>query len=122
MIKKNRNKSRERIKQHIKKTIYGTLDKPRLAVYRSLKYLYAQLIDDEKGNTLAFVSSRSKEMKEQLAGAKGTIAKAKIVGLTLAKKALEKNIKTVVFDRGGYRYHGKVKAIADGAREGGLKF
>jgi large subunit ribosomal protein L18 len=122
MIKKNRNKSRERIKQHIKKTIYGTLDKPRLAVYRSLKYLYAQLIDDEKGNTLAFVSSRSKEMKEQLAGAKGNIAKAKIVGLTLAKKALEKNIKTVVFDRGGYRYHGKVKAIADGAREGGLKF
>jgi len=115
MIKKNRNKSRERIKQHIKKTIYGTLEKPRLAVYRSLKHLYAQLIDDEKGNTLAFVSSRSKEMK-------GNIAKAKIVGLTLAKKALEKNIKTVVFDRGGYRYHGKVKAIADGAREGGLKF
>jgi large subunit ribosomal protein L18 len=122
MIKKNRNKSRERIKQHIKKTIYGTLEKPRLAVYRSLKHLYAQLIDDEKGNTLAFVSSRSKEMKEQLTQAKGNIAKAKIVGLTLAKKALEKNIKTVVFDRGGYRYHGKVKAIADGAREGGLKF
>jgi large subunit ribosomal protein L18 len=122
MIKKNRNKSRERIKQHIKKTIYGTFEKPRLAVYRSLKHLYAQLIDDEKGNTLAFVSSRSKEMKDQLAQAKGNIAKAKIVGLTLAKKALEKNIKTVVFDRGGYRYHGKVKAIADGAREGGLKF
>jgi large subunit ribosomal protein L18 len=122
MIKKNRNKSRERIKQHIKKTIYGTLEKPRLAVYRSLKHLYAQLIDDEKGNTLAFVSSRSKEMKEQLTQTKGNIAKAKIVGLTLAKKALEKNIKTVVFDRGGYRYHGKVKAIADGAREGGLKF
>lgn len=122
MIKKNRNKSRERIKQHIKKTIYGTLEKPRLAVYRSLKHLYAQLIDDEKGNTLAFVSSRSKEMKDQLAQAKGNIAKAKIVGLILAKKALGKNIKTVVFDRGGYRYHGKVKAIADGAREGGLKF
>ena len=122
MIKKNRNKSRERIKQHIKKTIYGTLEKPRLAVYRSLKHLYAQLIDDAKGNTLAFVSSRSKEMKDQLAQAKGNIAKAKIVGSTLAKKALEKNIKTVVFDRGCYRYHGKVKAIADGAREGGLKF
>jgi large subunit ribosomal protein L18 len=122
MIKKDRYKNRERIKQHIKKSIYGTLEKPRLAVYRSLKHLYAQLIDDEKGNTLIFVSTRSKEIKDQLSSVKGRIQQAKIVGKNLAQKALEKKIKTVVFDRGGYKYHGKVKALADGAREGGLKF
>jgi large subunit ribosomal protein L18 len=122
MIKKNRNKSRERIKHHIKKTIYGTQEKPRLAVYRSLKHLYAQLIDDEKGNTIVFASTRSKETKELFDKAKSNIERAKIVGIALAKKALEKNIKTIVFDRGGYQYHGKIKALADGAREGGLKF
>lgn len=122
MIKKNRNKSRERIKQHIKKTLYGTGERPRLAVYRSLKHLYAQLIDDEKGNTIAFISSRSKEIQEQLSQTKNNLEKAKIVGMSLAKKALNKNITTAVFDRAGYKYHGKIKAIADGAREGGLKF
>jgi large subunit ribosomal protein L18 len=122
MIKKDRTKKRNKIKKHIKKTISGTPEKPRLAVYRSLKHLYAQLIDDTKGNTIAYVSTRSKEVVEDLKDKKGRIGQAKIVGLKLAKKALEKNIQQVVFDRSGYKYHGKVKAIADGAREGGLVF
>ncbi|MBU1299547.1 MAG: 50S ribosomal protein L18 [Bacteroidetes bacterium] len=122
MIKKDRTKKRNKIKKHIKKTISGTTEKPRLAVYRSLKHLYAQLIDDTKGNTIAYVSTRSKEVVEDLKDKKGRIEQAKIVGLKLAKKALEKNIQQVVFDRSGYKYHGKVKAIADGAREGGLVF
>lgn len=122
MIKKDRTQKRNKIKKHIKKTISGTNEKPRLAVYRSLKHLYAQLIDDTKGNTIAYVSTRSKEVVEELKDKKGRIEQAKIVGLKLAKKALEKNIQQVVFDRSGYKYHGKVKAIADGAREGGLVF
>ncbi len=122
MIKKDRTKKRNKIKKHIKKTITGTNEKPRLTVYRSLKHLYAQLIDDTKGKTIAYVSTRSKEVAEVLKGKKGRIEQAKIVGLNLAKKALQKNIKQVVFDRSGYKYHGKVKAIADGAREGGLVF
>ncbi len=122
MIKKDRTKKRNKIKKHIKKTITGTNEKPRLTVYRSLKHLYAQLIDDTKGKTIAYVSTRSKDVAEVLKGKKGRIEQAKIVGLNLAKKALQKNIKQVVFDRSGYKYHGKVKAIADGAREGGLVF
>lgn len=122
MIKKDRKKVRNRIKKHIKKNLYGTPHKPRLAVFRSLKHLYAQIIDDTKGSTLAYVSTLSKEVKSQIEDKKGRLAKAKVVGELLAKKALEKNIKYVVFDRSGYKYHGTVRAIAEGARDGGLLF
>lgn len=122
MIDRSKFKKRDRIKKHIRKKIFGTHERPRLSVYRSLKHLYAQIIDDTKGHTLAFVSTKSKDLQEELSNVKSNIEKAKIVGKHLAKLALEKNITKVVFDRSGYRYHGKVKAIAEGAREGGLQF
>ena len=121
MIKRNNN-SRLRSKIKIKKTINGTPERPRLSVYRSLKNVYAQLIDDSTGKTVASASSLNKELKEDLEKAKGKIAKSKIIGSFIAKKAIEQNITSVVFDRNGYRYHGRVQAIAEGAREGGLKF
>jgi large subunit ribosomal protein L18 len=121
MFKKDYNK-REKIKVRIRKKIFGTAEKPRLSVYRSLNQIYAQLIDDDKGVTLASASSLSKEISEQIKSTKGKIEKSKIVGNLIAKIALEKNITEVVFDRNGFRYHGRVKALADGAREGGLKF
>ncbi len=122
MITNRRKEKRARLKQHIRLTITGTTDKPRLAVYRSLKHVYVQLIDDSTGRTLLSVSDISKELKGEFGEAKGQIEKGKRVGMMAARKALEKNVKKVVFDRGGYLYHGAVKAIADGAREGGLKF
>lgn len=122
MINKAKLKNRDRIRKHIRKTISGTPECPRLSVYRSLKHIYAQLIDDTKGNTLVFVSTRSKDLKDSIKEIKSKNAQAKLVGIHLAKKAIENKIQNVVFDRGGFRYHGNVKAIADGAREGGLKF
>jgi large subunit ribosomal protein L18 len=122
MITNRRKEKRSRLKNHIRLTLSGTTDKPRLAVYRSLKHLYVQLIDDSTGRTLLSVSDLSKEFKAEFGGAKGQIERGKKVGLVAARKALEKNVKKVVFDRGGYLYHGAVKAIADGAREGGLQF
>jgi large subunit ribosomal protein L18 len=121
MIKKNKN-IRLRSKIKIRKKISGIQEKPRLTVYRSLNNVYAQLIDDSKGDTLVSASTLSKELTDDLKNTKGKISKGKMVGLLIAKKALEKNISQVVFDRNGYRYHGRIKAIADGAREGGLKF
>ncbi len=121
MIKKNKN-IRLRSKIKIRRKISGLADKPRLTVYRSLNNMYVQLIDDSDGNTLVTASTLSKDLKEELKNSKGKISKSKMVGKLVAKKALEKNISQVVFDRNGYRYHGRVKAIADGAREGGLKF
>jgi large subunit ribosomal protein L18 len=114
--------TRNRAKIKIRKRIEGSEQKPRLAVYRSLNNIYAQLIDDSTGNTIVAVSSLSKELQSELKSAKGKIDKSKLVGSLLAKKALEKNVKNVVFDRSGYRYHGRVKAVAEGARKGGLKF
>ena len=114
--------TRDRAKIKIRKRIEGSKEKPRLAVYRSLNNIYAQLIDDSTGNTIVAVSSLSKDLQSDLKSAKGKIDKSKLVGAFLAKKALEKNVKNVVFDRSGYKYHGRVKAIADGAREGGLVF
>jgi len=114
--------TRDRAKIKIRKRIEGSGQKPRLAVYRSLNNIYAQLIDDSTGNTIVAVSSLSKDLQADLKSAKGKIDKSKLVGSLLAKKALEKNVKNVVFDRSGYKYHGRVKAIADGAREGGLVF
>lgn len=109
---------RQRIKYRIKKTVSGTAQKPRLAVFRSNSEIYAQIIDDTKGVTLVAASSRDKDLK-----ASGTkTEKAKQVGEAIAKKALAVGIETISFDRGGYLYHGRVKSLAEGAREGGLKF
>ncbi len=122
MINKNATLRRKKIQQHIRKRITGTTERPRLSVYRSLNNIFGQIIDDTTGTTLAAASSLSKELQEEIKAAKSKVSKSVIVGKLLAKKALEKNIKHVVFDRGGYLYHGRVKAFADGAREGGLKF
>jgi large subunit ribosomal protein L18 len=119
-MKKKTSRDRSRIK--IRKKISGTPERPRLSVFRSLDNIYAQIIDDTTGNTLVSVSSLNKEAKADLVSVKGKINKSKMIGNLIAKKALEKNIKTVVFDRSGFRYHGRVKALADGAREGGLVF
>ncbi len=113
--------NRARIKMRIRKRISGTAEKPRLSVYRSLSHIYAQLIDDNTGRTLLSISSLlenvQKNKKEH-----GKIAVGKLVGIELAKAAKAKGIEAVVFDRNGYQYHGRVKAVAEGAREGGLKF
>jgi len=122
MIKKDNNTRRLKIKTTIRKKIYGTAERPRFTVYRSLNEIYGQIIDDTAGKTLVSISSTSKDVKGELAAAKSKIERSTIIGKLLAKKALEKNISSVVFDRNGYLYHGRVKAIADGAREGGLKF
>jgi large subunit ribosomal protein L18 len=121
MIKKNYN-SRLRSKLKIKKKISGTAEKPRLTVFRSLNDIYAQLIDDVNGVTLVAASSKNKELVEDIKGSKGKINKSKLVGKLIGQKALEKKIETVIFDRNGYRYHGRVQAVAEGAREAGLKF
>ena len=121
MIKRNY-KTRSRSKAKIKKKLSGTAEQPRLTVFRSLNNIYAQLIDDVKGVTLVSASSKNKEIEKELENAKGKISRSKLVGTLIGKKALEKNITTVVFDRNGYRYHGRVQAIAEGAREAGLKF
>jgi large subunit ribosomal protein L18 len=121
MIKRN-NDSRLRSKTKIRKKISGTPECPRLTVYRSLDNIYAQLVDDSTGSTLVAASSLSKEVVEDLKAVKGKISKCKLVGKLVAQKAIEKKISSVVFDRNGYRYHGRVQALADGAREGGLKF
>ena len=110
--------SRQRVKERVRRKVNGTADRPRLAVFRSLKYIYAQVIDDASGKTIASASSREKD-----SGAKGAnAAAAKAVGALIAKKAKDKGITQVVFDRGGYVYHGNIKALADAARENGLKF
>jgi len=113
---------RIRRKKRVRKKVFGTQERPRLSVYRSLKHIYAQIIDDTKGHTLVACSTLSPELREELKGKTKNKEAAKKVGLLLAKKALEKGIKKVVFDRGYYKYHGRVKALAEGAREGGLEF
>ncbi len=122
MITKKKIEHRRRLKQHIRLNMSGTVNCPRLTVFRSLKHVYAQIVDDTAGKTLLSVSDLSKDVKEQAGAVKGQIALAKLVGQLTAKKALDLKIATVVFDRNGYKYHGVVKALADGAREGGLKF
>ena len=116
-------KNQERKRRHIRVSnkVSGTAAAPRLCVYRSLNHIYAQIIDDTVGNTLVAASTLDKAIKADLAG-KTKSEEAKLVGELLAKKALEKGIETVVFDRGGYLYTGRVASLADGAREGGLKF
>jgi large subunit ribosomal protein L18 len=114
-------KSRLRRKKHIRKVVFGTAVRPRLVVFRSAKQVYAQLVDDEAGRTLTTVSSLSPDLKETVAKKK-PVEVSMIVGEACAKKAMERNIKQVIFDRNGFRYHGRVKAVADGARKGGLQF
>ncbi len=111
-------KRRQRIKHRIRKIIFGTASKPRLSVFRSNKEIYAQLVDDISGITLMSASSRDKEIES--AGSKSDIAK--LVGNSIAEKAMKAGVKTVAFDRNGFLYHGRVKALADAAREAGLKF
>ncbi|MHB1456665.1 MAG: 50S ribosomal protein L18 [Armatimonadota bacterium] len=105
----------------VRKKVAGDPERPRLSVYRSLNNIYAQIIDDTKGVTLVSASTVDKELKDT-AKSGGNIDAAKSVGEMVAKRALENGIKTVVFDRGGYKYHGRVKALADAARESGLEF
>jgi len=111
---------RTRIKMRIRKKISGTLDVPRIAVFRSNKQIYAQVVNDQKGETILSACSREKEIAAQTGIKK--IEQAKLVGKLLAAKCKEKGIEKVVFDRGGYKYHGRVKSLADAAREGGLNF
>ncbi|TAK60710.1 MAG: 50S ribosomal protein L18 [Dehalococcoidia bacterium] len=111
--------ARQRRHERVRKTVAGTPERPRLAVYRSLTHIYAQVIDDEQGRTLAAASDVEKDLRE-VKGNKSERAKA--VGVALAQKAKAAGVTAVVFDRGGNRYHGRVKALADAAREGGLKF
>jgi large subunit ribosomal protein L18 len=122
MITKRKNEHRARLKRHIRLTLSGTAERPRMTVFRSLKHVYIQIVDDQAGKTLVSVSDVSKAVRGTLGEAKGQVAVAKAVGKLAAREALAKNISTVVFDRNGYLYHGAVKALADGAREGGLKF
>ena len=120
MIKKNsKNDVRVRIHKRIRKVIKGTGTQPRMAIFRSVKHIYAQVIDDTTGNTLASASSNE---KGGAAGVGGNVAGAKAVGKLVAERAIEKGVKKVVYDRGGYLYHGRVKALADAAREAGLEF
>ncbi len=112
----------ERSKRGLRKKIKGTVERPRLVVFRSLKHIYGTIVDDVQGKTILQVSSLNKEIADELKAAKGKTNASKIVGKALAKKALEKNIQQVVLDRGGFLYHGRLKAFAEGAREGGLKF
>ncbi|HJX29513.1 MAG TPA: 50S ribosomal protein L18 [Thermoanaerobaculia bacterium] len=121
-IKKKRER-RERAHLRIRTRVRGTSERPRLSVYKSLKYIYAQLIDDDRGHTIAAASSADPDVRQQLDGkAASNKQAAKLVGETIAVRAREKGIEKVVFDRGGYVYHGNVKALADSAREKGLQF
>ena len=113
-----KNERRLRIKNRIRKVVSGTEARPRLAVFRSNKEIYAQIVDDVTGKTLAAASSRDKDITSK--GNK--IEVAALVGKSIAEKALKAGVETIAFDRGGYLYHGRVKSLAEGAREGGLKF
>ena len=118
MARDSKNIIRLRIHKRIRRRVAGTPERPRLAVFRSVKHIYAQVIDDTKGHTVAAASSAEGE------GSKngGNLAGAKSIGKLVAERAKDKGIKAVVFDRGGYLYHGRIKALADAAREAGLEF
>ena len=113
--------AREKRIKRIRKKITGTQDRPRLRVFKSARHIYAQVIDDSAGNTLLAASTLDQAVKDD-ADLKGKTAKAKKVGEIIAAKAKDKGVKEVIFDRGGYIYHGRVKALSEGAREGGLVF
>lgn len=121
MANKQRNLARERRRQRVRKKVLGTDERPRICVFKSNKHIYAQVISDDQSRTLTSVSTLSKDLASQVGNSRG-VAAAKVVGLALARICKEKNITHVVFDRNGFLFHGRVKAIADGAREGGLEF
>jgi large subunit ribosomal protein L18 len=121
MAKLTRRERIARRHRRVRKKVFGTPERPRLAVYKSLKHIYAQIIDDTKGVTLVAASTLDKELRPRLPELTKT-EEAREVGRLIAKRALEKGIKKVVFDRGGFIYHGRIKALAEGAREGGLEF
>ena len=121
MAVKTKEDIRNRIRARIRKKISGTPARPRLAVFRSQSHIYVQVINDEEGRTLCAASSLDKDLREKSKRG-ANVAAAKAVGLLIATRAKEKGIEAVVFDRGGFQYHGRIKALADAAREGGLKF
>lgn len=115
-------KSRSRRRISIRKKIRGDSERPRLAVFRSNRHIYCQLINDVEGKTVASASSKAKEIQDKISELKGKSAVAREVGRLISARAAGAGFQQVIFDRGGFRYHGRVKALADGAREGGLKF
>ncbi|HKT47709.1 MAG TPA: 50S ribosomal protein L18 [Candidatus Acidoferrales bacterium] len=117
----SRDQHRRRIHDRVRTRIEGTPERPRLAIYRSLDHIYAQVIDDRAGKTLVSASSVDGESKKSLKGG-GNVAAAKVIGKLVAERAKAAGVNKVVFDRGGYKYHGRVKALADAAREAGLQF
>jgi len=121
MAKESRSEGRKRRHARVRKKIAGTNERPRLNVFRSLEHIYAQVIDDEAGHTIASASTVDKTLRADLAD-KSPQEQAKLVGLAIAERAKAGGVEAVVFDRGGYPYHGRVKALADGSREGGLAF
>jgi large subunit ribosomal protein L18 len=120
-MRETRTEARRRRHNRVRSTISGDAQRPRLSVFRSLKHIYAQIIDDTAGCTLVSSSSLDPDIRDQVAGLNKT-DQAKLVGKRLAEKALSKGVTQVIFDRGGYLYHGRVKALADASREGGLVF
>ena len=119
--KLSRDLHRKRVPDRVRTKVSGTTERPRLCVYRSLGHIYAQVIDDHSGKTLVSASSVDGETKKNLKGG-GNIAAAKVIGKAVAERAKAAGVQKVVFDRGGYKYHGRVKALADAAREAGLQF
>lgn len=122
MASRSRKAARIRRKMRVRKKVRGTADKPRLSVFRSARHIYAQLIDDETAGTIATMSSMNADVRDLIQNNSGNCRGAAVVGEHIAKKALEKGIKTVVFDRNGFLYHGRVKTLAEAAREHGLVF
>ena len=115
-------KKRERRHLRLRRKMEGTGERPRLTIFRSLTQIYAQIVDDTTGKTLVAVSSLTKDLKPRVKAAKSKIERSKLVGLAIAERAKAAGVTQVCFDRAGFRYHGRVKAVADGAREGGLSF
>ncbi len=120
--KNDKNYARLKKKKHISKSVIGTPERPRLVVYKSLKHIYAQLVDDVNQKTITGISSLSKDLQGKIAKAKNRVEVAEIIGNGIAKKALDLKFEKVVFDRNGYIYHGRIKAVAEAARKGGIKF
>ncbi len=117
----SRNEHRQRVHRRVRTRVEGTQERPRMCVFRSINHIYAQVIDDRDGRTLVQASSLDKDMRKEMKGG-GNVAAAKVVGKAVAQRALAAGITQVVFDRGGYKYHGRVQALANAAREAGLKF
>jgi large subunit ribosomal protein L18 len=118
MARESRNDTRLRIHKRIRRRLSGNTERPRLTVFRSLNHIYAQVIDDQQGHTLAAAGSNEKDLR----GKGGNVEGAKLIGKAVAERAKQKGINKVVFDRGGYQYHGRVKALAEAARQAGLEF